>query len=219
MMDKNPYFTSRTEIGERFAKELANLRYENTAILALSPGGVVIAIEIAKQLHSIAGLLLLKHVYVPGDTSIGIINDQGGFTYDESIAAAQIEEFEIEYRNYISANKMEAMHALHAIGHENIMTPDYFKGRTVIVVSDFAKTGTSFHAALDFLKPVETEKIILATAVANVKAVDIMHRLGDKLLIAHTTDKDFPSSHYFANNQIPQTKELVQMMEQIVLQW
>lgn len=218
-MDKNPYFTSRTEIGERFARELADLRYENTAILALSPGGVVMAIEIAKQLHSIAGLLLLKHVYVPGDTAIGIINDQGGFTYDESIAAAQIEEFEIEYRNFIEANKMEAMHYLHTVGHENTMTPDYFKGRTVIVVSDFAKTGTSFHAALDFLKPVETEKIILACAVATYDALDIMNHLGDRVITEHVTDKNFPSSHYFANNEIPQTKELVQMMQQIVLQW
>ena len=218
-MDKNPYFTSRTEIGERFARELAGLRFENTAILALSPGGVVIAIEIAKQLHSIAGLLLLKHVYVPGKTSIGIINDSGGFTYDDSISVSQIEEFEIEYRNHIEASKMEAVHELHTIGHQNIMTPQYFKGRTVIVVSDFAKTGTSFHAALDFLKPVHTEKIILATAVANVKAIDVMHRLGDQLLIAHTTDKDFPASHYFANNELPESRELLQMMEQIVLQW
>jgi len=218
-MDKSPYFTSRTEIGERFARQLAEYRFENTAILALSPGGVVIAIEIAKQLHSIAGLLLLKHVYVPGQTSIGIINDQGGFTYDDSISAAQISEFNTEYRNNIETNKMEAMHQLHTIGHENVMSPQYFKGRTVIIVSDFAKTGTSFHAALDFLKPVETEKIILASAVAKYSALDIMKHLGDEVLVEHKTDKDFPSSHYFANNEIPQTKELIQMMEQIVLQW
>jgi len=218
-MDKNPYFTSRTEIGERFARQLSDYRFENTAILALSPGGVVIAIEIAKQLHSIAGLLLLKHVYVPGETPIGVINDQGGFTYDNSIPAAQISEYNIEYRNNIEDNKMKAMHELHAIGHENIMSPEYFKGRTVIVVSDFAKTGTSFHAAMDFLKPVETQKIILASAVATYDALDVMHQLGDQVLTEHTTDKDFPSSHYFANNEIPQTKELVQMMEQIVLQW
>jgi predicted phosphoribosyltransferase len=218
-MDKNPYFTSRTEIGERFARQLSEYRFENTAILALSPGGVVIAIEIAKQLHSIAGLLLLKHVHVPGDIPIGIINDQGGFTYDDSISAAQISEFNIEYRNNIETNKMNAMHQLHTVGHENVMSPGYFKGRIVIVVSDFAKTGTSFHAALDFLKPVETKKIILASAVATYDALDIMKRLGDEVLSEHVTDKDFPSSHYFANNEIPQTKELIQMMEQIVLQW
>ncbi len=218
-MDNNPYFTSRTEIGERFARELIDLRYENTAILALSPGGVVIAIEIAKQLHSIAGFLLLKHVYIPGDTPIGIINDQGGFTYDESISAAEIEEFEIEYRTYIDASKMEAVHALHTIGHENTMTPHYFNGRTVIVVSDFAKTGTSFQAALDFLKPAKTEKIILASAVASYNAADLMRHLGDQVLIEHLTDKNFPSEHYFANNEIPQTNELIQMMQQIVLQW
>jgi predicted phosphoribosyltransferase len=219
-MDKNPYFTSRAEIGEQFALELAEYRYENTAILALSPGGVVIAIEIAKQLHSIAGLLLLKHVYLPGgETAIGIVNDQGGFTYDESISAAQLEEFEMEYRNNIESGKMEAMHELHTIGHENIMTPHYFNSRTVIVVNDFARTGTAFHAAMDFLKSAKTDKIILASAVATFDALDIMHHLGDQVLVAHKTDKNFPSDHYFANNSIPQSAELVQMMQQIVLQW
>lgn len=220
MSANSAYFTSRTEVGQQFAAQLAHLRYENTAILALSPGGVVIAIEIAKQLHSIAGLLLLKHVYLPdGKTAIGIVNDQGGFTYDDSIPAAQIEDFEMEYRGMIEDNKMKAMHQLHAIGHVGNLDPHNFTGRTVIVVNDFTRTGTAFHAALDFLKPIKIQKIILATAIAQLKAIDKMHLLGDQILIAHATDKDFPSEHYFANNDIPQSDAIVKMLRQILLQW
>ena len=219
-MDKNPYFISRTQVGRHFATQLEEFRYENTAILALSPGGVVIAIEIAKKLHSLVGLLLLKHVYLPGgQIAIGVINDQGGFTYDQSISAGQIEEFETEYRGNIEDSRREAVHELHMIGHEATFTPHYFSGRTVIIVNDFAKTGTAFHAAMDFLKPVKTDKIIVVSAVAQPKAVDVMHQIGDKILIEHTTDKDFPDDHYFANNEIPQSEELVKIMEQIVLQW
>ena len=219
-MSDSAYFISRSSVGQQFANELKMLRYENTAILALSPGGVVIAIEIAKQLHSIAGLLLLKHVYLPdGKTALGVINDEGGFTHDESISAAQLEDFEMEYRGNIEQEKANALHELHLIGQKGKLTPQYFNGRTVIIVNDFAKTGTAFHAALDFLKPASTERIILASAVASIQAVDVMHLLGDQLMIGHATDKDFPSDHYFANNEIPQTPELIQMMEQIVLQW
>ena len=76
-MDSSPYFISRASVGQQFAAELEDLRYEDTAILALSPGGVVIAIEIAKRLHSIAGLLLLKHVYLPGgQTAFGVVNER-----------------------------------------------------------------------------------------------------------------------------------------------
>lgn len=219
-MDKTAYFTSRTSVGQQFADDLTELRYENTAILALSPGGVVIAVEIAKKIHAIAGLLLLKQIYIPGsDQPIGVINDHGQITYSENISAVQLEDFLIEYRGSIESGKMQAVHDLHVIGQKGTMTPHYFKGRTVIIVDDFAKTGTAYHAALEFLKPVRTEKIILVAAVARVEAIDVMHRLGDKLLISHTTDKDLPPEHYFTDNSIPQTNELLQLMEQIVLQW
>jgi len=219
-MDKSPYFLSRSSVGQQFAQQLADLRYENTAILALSPGGVVIAIEIAKQLHSIAGLLLLKHVYLPGGkTAFGVVNDRGGFTHDQSISAAEIEEFEMEYRNNLDAEKANALHELHIVGQKGVLKPEYFNGRTVIIVNDFAKTGTAFQAALDFLKPASTEKIILVSAVAQEKAIDVMHHLGDKVLIAHATIHDFPQEHYFVNNEIPHSEALLQMMEQIILQW
>jgi len=219
-MDSSPYFISRSSVGQQFAKDLADLRYENTAILALSPGGVIIAIEIAKQLHSIAALLLLKHVYLPGgQTAFGVVNDRGGFTHDQSISAAEIEEFEIEYRTNLDAEKSNAIHDLHLVGQKGELKPEYFNGRTVIVVNDFAKTGTAFQAALNFLKPSSTKEIILVSAIAQEKAIDIMHHLGDKVLVAHPTVNEFPAEHYFANNEIPQSKALVQMMEQIILQW
>jgi predicted phosphoribosyltransferase len=220
MMDDSAYFISRTSVGQEFAKELAKLRYKNTAILALSPGGVVIAIEIAKQLHSVVGLLLLKHIYLPGgSTALGVINDRGGFTYDQSISAGQIEEFEMEYRGSIELDKINAMHALHVVGQKDMLTPQYCSGRTVIIVNDITKTGTAFKAAMDFLKPIATEKVILVSAVSKEKAADILQELGDQLLIAHRTDKDFPPEHYFANNEIPHNKDIINLMEQIILHW
>jgi predicted phosphoribosyltransferase len=218
-MDISPYFGSRTEIGQRFAKELSILNYQNTAILALSPGGVIIAVEIAKKLHSIMGLLLIKHIRLPGDLPYGMINDHGSFTTDRSITISEAEEFKAEYRNAIEHQKMEAMHKLHIVGREGVLKPDYFKGKNVIVINDISKTGTSFQAALDFLKTAELYSVTLVAAVASEEAADTMNKLGDRVLLAHKEKFDLPAEHYFANNEIPQTKALVKMMEQVILQW
>lgn len=218
-MDSNPYFISRSDVGKKFADELLNLRYENTAVLALSPGGVVIGIEIAKRLHSIAGLLLTKHIHVPGNTPYGMISEHGEFVYDKSVSIAQAEEFKSEYRNAIEQEKLEVMHKLHIVGHEGSLEPKFFTGKNVIIVNDISLTGTSYQAAVDFLKPVPFDSLILVAAVAKNNSADIMHHLGDKVLIAHKTDKDFPSSHYFVNDEIPQSKALLRMMEQVILQW
>jgi predicted phosphoribosyltransferase len=89
-----------------------------------------------------------------------------------------------------------------------------FTDKNVIIVNDFAKTGTAFHAALDFLKPIRTKNIVLVSAVAQLPAIDVMHHLGDNLYISHATDKEFPSEHYFAENTVPDTETLLAIMKQ-----
>jgi putative phosphoribosyl transferase len=218
-MKDSPYFESREEIGKKIAEEIAELNLENTAVLAVSPGGVMIAIEIAKKLHSITGLLLLKRVNLPGQLPYGMLNDHGNFTYDGNITIAQAEDFKSEYRGSIEEEKREALHQLHIIGHEKTIEAHHFNGRNLIIVNDISRTGTSFQAALDFLKPAKLKSVILVAAVAQVESVDVMHRLGDKIFVTHTTDKNFPAEHYFTNNEIPQSKAMVKMLEQSLLQW
>lgn len=220
LMDKKSYFISRKSVGQLFASQLADLQGETIAVLALSRGGAVIAMEIAKQMHAMAGVLLLKHVYLPdGKTAFGIINNLGGFTHEGSLTDAQIEDYKSEYRGSIEIEKIKAVHELHLLSQRGSMTHHDFNDKVVIVVNDFTKSGTAFRAALDFLKPARTKTVIVASAVAQMKAVDIMHKLGDKVLIAHATDKEFPPEHYFADNEIPESPELEKMMAQILLQW
>jgi len=219
-MDKTAYFESRTALGKEFAQQLANFGNGDSAVLALSPGGAVMALEVARYTHSTVALLLLKHIYLPGEPKpLGVVNDQGALTYGLDISPAYIEDFEMEYHSVIETNKMEAVHELHAIGRSGRLSPHAFNDLNVIIVSDFSKTGTALKAAVDFLKPARTKKIIFAVAVAQPKAIDVMHLLGDKLLISHTTDKDLPPEHYFTENELPETEELEALKNQMPLQW
>jgi len=217
-MDKN--FTSRATVGQLFASQLADLQGQPVAVLALSRGGAVIAIEIAKQLHAMSGVLLLKHIYLPDKkTALGIINNFGGFTYESSLHESLADDYESEYRGSIEIEKMNAVHELHLLSQKGTLSPQHFNDKIVIVVTDFAKTGTAFQAALDFLKPARTKDVIVASAVAQMKAVDVMHKLGNRVLIARATDKDFPPEHFFLENDLPESPELDKMMGQILLQW
>lgn len=219
-MDKSAYFQSRQTVAQDFANQLAELVDEDTAILALSKGGAVMGIEIAKRIHALVALLLLRHIYLPGETSaLGVVDNNGILTYGEDISKPFVEEFEMEYRGIIENDKVEAARALHAVGKEGTISPHYFDGKTVILVNDFTKTGTSFKAAADFLKPVKTKRYILVTAIAQLGAIDMMHLLGDKIFVAHTTDKQLPPEHYFEDNTIETTEELTLLMQQTPLKW
>jgi len=217
-MDKN--FLSRSTIGQLFASQLEDLDGQPVAVLALSRGGAVIAIEIAKKFRATSGVLLLKHIYLPDKkTALGIINNFGGFTYESGLEKSLAEDYESEYRGSVEIEKMNAVHELNLLSGKGTLSPRHFNDKTVIVVTDFAKTGTAFQAALDFLKPARTKDIIVATAVAQMKAVDVMHKLGNRVLIARVTDKDFPPEHFFQENALPESSELDKMMSQILLQW
>lgn len=216
-MDNNPYFPSRTFVGQRFAHELSELRYYNTAVIALSPGAALIAIEIARRTYSPIGLLLTKNVMLPDNaTSFGVMSSTGGFTHEIGMEKPQIEDFEMEYRNAIEHNKMMAMHDLNIVGHRVLLDPHFCTQRRVIIVNDMTQTATDFKAALDFLHAIRTERMILVSAVAKLDAYYSMQELGDEAHVAHTTDKDFPLEHYFGDTTVPDTATLLGMMETVL---
>jgi putative phosphoribosyl transferase len=211
-INKNAYFGSREAVGIQLADQLEYLKDENVAILAVSPGGLIIASEIAKKLNTEVSMLQLKHVDIPGGEDLGVMNYGGDFTYTQGMTHGEIEEYNIEYRNSIDASKFDAMHKLHVMGGQGEIKSETFSGKYVIIVSDMARTGTSIKAALDFLKPADTKAICMVVAVALSGAIDIMHQYADKVFCLHATDKEFGSDHYFADNSIPNDKSIVKLL-------
>ncbi len=157
-------------------------------------------------------MLQLKHVEIPGGTDMGVMSSAGNFTYKQGMTNGEIEEYNIEYRNSIDAGKFDAMHKLHVMGGQGEIKPEAFSGKYVIIVSDMARTGTSIKAALDFLKPADTKAICMVVAVALTGAIDIMHQYADKVFCLHSTDKEFGSDHYFADNSLPDDESVIQLL-------
>ena len=76
------YFKNRADAGMKLADELEEkYRYENTIVLSLSDGGIVVGEQIARRLHCSITMLYTDPIVLPGDgkTVVGTI-DQGGNT-------------------------------------------------------------------------------------------------------------------------------------------
>jgi predicted phosphoribosyltransferase len=215
------YFINRSQAGQLLAEYAMKYRYEDTIVLSLSPGGVLVGAEIARRLHSLIGFLLTKDIYLPdGNTIIGIINERGGFVHNNAFSAGEIEEFEGEYRNYIEQAQRDALHSLHvAIGSGGELNPAIFRNRVVIVVTDGAMSGTSFDMAYDFLKAIHYKKLVMATPVASVDAIDKMHVLADDLICLSAKDTVLPVNHYYEDNNMPSRDEIIKTLNDIILQW
>lgn len=215
------YFQSREQAGQILAEKLAKYRYEDAIILAISEGGVMIGAEIAKSLHALIAMLLTKDVYLPdGRTLMGVVNEQGGFVYNDAFSSGEIEEFESEYHETIQTAKFNALHELHvALGQGGILAKEYFRNRVVICVSDNAFNGLAFGIAYDFLKTIKVKKVVMVAPVATVQAVDRMHVLADEIDILSVTEFPQDIDHYYNDTKVLDHHQIIETLNDIVLEW
>ena len=59
----------------------------------------------------------------------------------------------------------------------------------------------------------------MAAPIAGVPAVDRMHVLADELYCLNVTDSNFDINHYYENNDIPDGKQIIRILDEIILDW
>ncbi|HEY1085108.1 MAG TPA: hypothetical protein VGE34_00095 [Candidatus Saccharimonadales bacterium] len=216
------YFESRAEAGEKLAEILEEAyRYEDCAIVALSDGAVLVGEQIAERLHCILTMLLIEDIEVPGESmSFGGVSQSGGFTYNGMFSAGEIEEYTSEFHGYLDEQKREKFQKINRLlGDGGVISNDMLRDRTVILVADGIDNGAAIDVALDFLKPIRTKKIVVATPVATIPAVDKLHLAADELHILDVKENFMGTNHYFEDNTIPNHEDTIAKINEIVLNW
>lgn len=215
------YFNSRTEAGKELADQLDKYRFEDTAVLALTEGGVVIGAQIAARLHCPLMFLLTQDITLPGEkTALGVVDQDGGFTYNDYFSTGELEGFISEYHGLIEQLKEEKWHELNRLLSDGgIVDSEILKNRTIIVVTDGFISGGSLIATTNFLKPTEIKKLVVATPFATVSAVDKMHILADELTVLNVIDGAFELDHYYEHNDIPSKEDIIKILNEAILKW
>jgi putative phosphoribosyl transferase len=216
------YFESRAEAGAKLAARLLDrYRYENCAVVALSDGAVLVGEQIASALHCVLTLLLIEDIQVPGESmSFGGVSESGGFTYNGMFSAGEVEEYTSEFHGYLDEQKREAFERINRLlGDGGLIDKSMLLDRTVILVADGIDNGASIDVAMDFLKPVRTLRVVVATPVASIPAVDKLHISADEIHILDVKENFMGTNHYYADNTIPSHEDTVAKINQIVLNW
>jgi putative phosphoribosyl transferase len=216
------YFHDRAEAGQRLAEKLMDYRYENTAVLALSPGGVIVGEQIARRLHSAMSLLLTSRITAPGDKSlvIGTMDSTGIFTYNSMIAAGQMEEYLQDMRNYMEEEKIRHLYDMASVvGEHGLADPAQLDGRNIIITTDGVKNGMSIDAALHYLQRIHTEKIIAAIPVGPAEILERIHPLVDQLEYLYIPDNFFTVSHYYTDEEPIDPATVMDHINNAVARW
>lgn len=209
------YFRDRAQAGDMLANELRQYRYKQTSVLALSPGGVLVGEQIARRLHATLALLLSEPITAPGDASLtlGAVNQDTRFTYNDLIPAGEMEEYMIDMRGFLEEEKLRKIYKMtHLLGENGIVHPENLIERHVIITTDGVKNGMSFTAALNFLKYVRTASIIAAIPVGPANVLERISHQTDVIRYLYIPQNFFSVGHYY-QEKVPTDRHMI--MERI----
>ena len=158
-------FRNRMDAGIRLAKKLKKFQHEEGLILAVPRGGIVVAYAVAKELGFPMDLILVKKLGHPMNKEYAI----GAVSLNEEYIVPHAEASQ----EYIDEQASSIRASLKKMYPKFLGSGDLrnVKNKTVIVVDDGIATGNTLVLALKMLKEKGPAKIIIATPVASVSAV------------------------------------------------
>lgn len=216
------YFESRAQAGQVLAQQLLEkYRYENCAVVALSDGSVLVGEQVAAALHCVLTMLVMEDIAIPGEgLSFGGVSQSGNFTYNSAFTQGEVDEYTTEFHGYLEDQKREKFHAINRLlGEGGMLDADLLRDRVVILIADGIDDGAAIDVALDFLKPIRLQKLVVATPVATVTAVDKLHLVADELHILDVKQNFMGIDHYYTDNNVPSHEDTVAKINQIILNW
>ncbi len=216
------YFKNRSEAGKILAKQLAD-KYQNTecAVVALSDGSVMVAAQIALQLKAVLTMLLAAPITLPREINVlASVNQEGDLTYSDAYSTGELEDLRGEYRTLIDQERQRGLHDINKLlGAGVVIREDLLRGRNVILVSDGLNSGFSLDAAADFIKPIKIKKLIIATPLASVPAVDRMHILADEIYCLNVLSDYMSTDHYYDMHDVPDHEAAISLIKNTVENW
>jgi len=216
------YFHDRAQAGAQLADQLINYRYENTVVLALSPGGVVVGEAIAARLHTTLNLLMTSKITAPGDESlvIGTLDQTGLFTYNSMISAGEMEEYMEDMRGWVEEEKLKHMYQMATVvGEGGLSDPSQLSGRVIILATDGVKNGLSFDAALHFLSRLQITKTVAAIPIGPAETIERLNELVDEMHYLYIPENFISVSHYYTDEDKIEPDTVMDRINNIVSRW
>lgn len=141
-------------------------------------------------------------------------------TYNSGYSSGELDDFKSEYNGFIQQQRIENQHKLNKLLQDGAeIDPNSLRGHTVILVSDGLQSGVTLEVASDYLKPYKMNKLIIATPLATVDAVDKMHLVGDEIFCLSVPENMLEVDHYYDDNTVPSHKDLMKIVHNISLNW
>ena len=183
-------YKNRSEAGKTLAAQLSHYaNRDDVIVLALPRGGVPVAFEVAKALHTPLDIFLVRKLGVPGheELAMGAIASGGvRVLNDSTVEYLDIPKGVIDS---ITATELKELERRERLYRGDRPEPDVQR-KTVILIDDGLATGSTMRAAASALRRKGPEKIVVAVPVSAPQTCD-EYRMGVDEVICAVTPEPF----------------------------
>jgi putative phosphoribosyl transferase len=207
-------FENREEAGERLAAALGRLRDADVVVFALPRGGVPVAAPIARALHAPLDLALVRKIGAPHqpELAMGAVADSGTpivVRNEDVIALLDVGDERFER---ICARECAEIARRRELYLGSRRRADA-KGRIAIVVDDGVATGATTRAALQAVRALEPERLILAVPVAPAEVVEALRGEADEIVCLEVHDLFRGVGGYYADFHQVEDDEVIALLD------
>ena len=179
-------FADRSDAGRRLGEWLrSRLPPGRYRIFGLARGGVVVGSEVARALGAALEVLAAVKIGAPGEPELaaGAVAEGGGVYWEGETLRHFGVDFEWRERALEEARReLERRRSAYRAGP--LEPPD--AGETAIIVDDGIATGSTVLAAIDGLRRMGAERVIVAAPVASRESMQQLERVADRVEVLHT---------------------------------
>jgi|SRR3989338_2035091 len=188
------YFQDRKDAGLKLARALQQYAGEEPVIYALPRGGVVLGVEVSRQLKAALDLLIVRKIGHPfnPEYAVAAVGADGDIVKNtEEVAQIDPEWFKAETaKQRAEANRRRK---LYLAGRKPVSAT----GKTCIIVDDGLATGLTMKAAIKELQSQKPKAIIVALPVAPASAALELRDMVTDVIVLYAPDVlDAVGSYY-----------------------
>lgn len=160
-----PPYRDRHEAGQLLGQELsAYANRKDVLVVGLARGGVVVAYEVARQLHAPLDVLVVRKIGAPGqpELAMGAVAPDGTYVLNEEVVGA-LHVCEEDINSILEQEKRELKRRerVYRCHRPSLQV----KGLTIIVVDDGLATGSTMRAAIAALRRRQPARLVVAVPV------------------------------------------------------
>ena len=175
-------FTDRHDAGRQLGEMFRSLpQLQDPIVLAIPAGGIPIGVELARAIHAGFGLAVVRKIQIPGNTEAGF----GAVAWDGRVVINTPVRSALHLSEARVKKAVEAARASVKDRVERYLGDSPFPevaGRTVVLTDDGLASGFTMLAAIESIRTLLPEKILVAVPTASADAAEAVGKDIDRLV-------------------------------------